>query len=106
MSGRRAAFIDRDGVLDELVGDPRESPLRPDDVALIPDAAEALGRLGGRRLAAGWCHNQPATAKGTVPPRAARGGAGARARAPGAQGVRLDDFRICWRHPEMGWFRS
>ena len=44
-----AVFVDRDGVINEPVWDTRtqsfESPYRPEDVALVPGAAEGLARL-------------------------------------------------------------
>src|ERR1700732_4151026 len=67
VSARRAAFVDRDGVVNELVGEPPESPVQAHDVCLIPGAADALNRLVG----VGWLlvgiSNQPAAAKGAVP---------------------------------------
>lgn len=100
MSGRRAAFIDRDGVLDELVGDPPESPLRPGDVVLMPGAAPALKRLAQ----AGWMlvgvTNQPAAAKGTVPLQQLEAVQSRVLELLSAQGVQFDDFRVCWHHPE------
>jgi histidinol phosphatase-like enzyme len=67
---RRAAFIDRDGVINELVPDPRsglpESPLRAEDVVLVAGAAAALRRLAAGGLLLVGVSNQPAAAKGTV----------------------------------------
>ena len=64
---KRALFLDRDGVLDELVRhDNGEwgAPLRPEDVRLRPGVADALKRAE----AAGWTifvvSNQPDGAKG------------------------------------------
>jgi D-glycero-D-manno-heptose 1,7-bisphosphate phosphatase len=104
VSGARAAFIDRDGVINELVPDPvsglPESPLRIEDVALIPGAAAALREL----RAAGWLligvSNQPAAAKGkvTVPQLEA---VQARVMELLAQhDVSFDDFRLCLHHPQ------
>jgi D-glycero-D-manno-heptose 1,7-bisphosphate phosphatase len=67
---RAAVFVDRDGVLNELVPDARsglpESPSRPEDVAIISGAAPALVRLrsGGYRIVG--VTNQPAAAKGVL----------------------------------------
>jgi D-glycero-D-manno-heptose 1,7-bisphosphate phosphatase len=67
---RAAAFLDRDGVLNELVPDPRsgahESPLRVADVRLVPGAAEAAARLERLGFALVCVSNQPAAAKGEV----------------------------------------
>lgn len=66
----RALFIDRDGILDELVFYPSsgewEAPRRVEDLDLIPTAFEPLARLA----TAGWLlfviTNQPSYAKGKV----------------------------------------
>jgi D-glycero-D-manno-heptose 1,7-bisphosphate phosphatase len=103
VSVARTAFVDRDGVVIELVPDPEtwlpESPLRVEDVALIPGAAPALRRL--RR--AGWrvvgVSNQPAAAKGVVSVQQLDA-IQARVRALlTAEDAHFDDFRICLHHP-------
>ena len=68
--GRAAAFLDRDGVLNELVGDPAsgvpESPLSVADVRLVPGAAAAAARLAQLGFVLVCVSNQPAAAKGRV----------------------------------------
>jgi D-glycero-D-manno-heptose 1,7-bisphosphate phosphatase len=68
--GRACVFLDRDGVLNELIDDPvsgvPESPLRVADVCLIPGAAAAAGRLQRLGFALVCVSNQPAAAKGRV----------------------------------------
>ncbi len=68
--GRAAVFLDRDGVLNELVADPvsgaPESPLRVADVRLIPGAAAATRRLAQLGFVLVCVSNQPAAAKGMV----------------------------------------
>lgn len=67
---RRALFLDRDGVLDELVYYPShdewESPRHVSDVVMIPGVSEPLRRF----VDAGWLlfivTNQPSYAKGKV----------------------------------------
>jgi D-glycero-D-manno-heptose 1,7-bisphosphate phosphatase len=70
VSGRKAVFLDRDGVLDELVPDLvsglPESPLRVADVRLIPGAASAARQLRRAGYALVCVSNQPAAAKGKV----------------------------------------
>ena len=70
MSGRPAVFLDRDGVLNELVADPAcgapESPLRPEDVRLIGGAARAAARLQRAGFVLVCVSNQPAAAKGLI----------------------------------------
>jgi D-glycero-D-manno-heptose 1,7-bisphosphate phosphatase len=64
----KAVFLDRDGVLNELVYypdyDEDESPRRPSDLRLLPDVIPAMHEL----LGAGWTlfmvSNQPSYAKG------------------------------------------
>jgi D-glycero-D-manno-heptose 1,7-bisphosphate phosphatase len=67
---RAAAFLDRDGVLNELVPDPvtgvGESPLSVADVRLVPGAAAAALRLARLGFVLVCVTNQPAAAKGTV----------------------------------------
>ncbi len=63
-------FLDRDGVLNELVADPvsgaPESPLAVEDVRLIPRAAAAAARLARAGYVLVCVSNQPAAAKGKV----------------------------------------
>jgi D-glycero-D-manno-heptose 1,7-bisphosphate phosphatase len=67
---RAAVFLDRDGVLNELVvdqvsGEP-ESPLAIEQVRLIPGAAAAAACLTDAGYALVCVSNQPAAAKGRV----------------------------------------
>jgi D-glycero-D-manno-heptose 1,7-bisphosphate phosphatase len=70
MSGRPAAFLDRDGVLNELVPDPisgrPESPLRIADTRLIGGAANAARELARAGFLLVCVSNQPAAAKDVV----------------------------------------
>ena len=63
-------FLDRDGVLNELVTDPvsgaGESPLEVAQVRLIPGAAAAAARLARAGYLLVCVSNQPAAAKGRV----------------------------------------
>lgn len=69
-NGRAAVFLDRDGVLNELVPDPvsgaPESPLRVEDVRLVPGAAAGAARLRQLGFLLVCVSNQPAAAKGKV----------------------------------------
>ena len=102
--GRAAAFIDRDGVINELVPDPlsglAESPLHPGEVELTPGAAVALRRLA----AAGWLlvgvSNQPAAAKGSVPVEELEAVQACVVALLGAEGARFDAFKMCLHHPD------
>jgi D-glycero-D-manno-heptose 1,7-bisphosphate phosphatase len=99
-----AVFLDRDGVLNELVVEDRsglyESPYRPEDVTLMPGVPEALRALreAGFRLVV--VSNQPAAAKG-IATIEALGAVHERIEALLAeQGVGIEAFRYCLHHPE------
>jgi D-glycero-D-manno-heptose 1,7-bisphosphate phosphatase len=104
VTGTPAVFVDRDGVINELVADPisgrPESPLSVADVNLIPGAASALRRLAG----AGWLlvgvSNQPAAAKGSVPLAELEEIQAAVLELLAAEGMRFDQFRLCLHHPD------
>ena len=101
---RRAIFLDRDGTINDLVPDPNtgnpESPLRPQDVRLIPGAATAIRLVAD----AGWLmvgvSNQPAAAKGSVSPATLHDVQARVLELLAAEGARLDDFRLCLHHPQ------
>jgi D-glycero-D-manno-heptose 1,7-bisphosphate phosphatase len=67
---RGIVFLDRDGVINELVVDPRsgacESPLEESSVRLIPGASRAVARLIDGGFVVMCVSNQPAAAKGAV----------------------------------------
>jgi D-glycero-D-manno-heptose 1,7-bisphosphate phosphatase len=101
---RRAVFVDRDGVINMLVPDPRsgllESPLCVADVTLIDGAAAALRRLASAgRLLIG-VSNQPAAAKGMVSLDQLHAIQARVLELLAAEGVRFDDFRLCLHHPD------
>jgi D-glycero-D-manno-heptose 1,7-bisphosphate phosphatase len=101
---RRAVFVDRDGVLNELVPDPvsdnPESPLAPDLVALIPDAAAALRRLRAAGYALVGISNQPAAAKGTVTLQQLERVQARVLELLASEDVELDGFELCFHHPD------
>jgi D-glycero-D-manno-heptose 1,7-bisphosphate phosphatase len=99
-----AVFVDRDGVINELVPDPvsgqPESPLRPEDVRLISGAQAALRSLAD----AGWrlvgVSNQPAAAKGKISLEALRAVQARVLELLASEGVRFDAFKLCLHHPD------
>lgn len=101
---RGAVFVDRDGVINELVADPmsglRESPLHVDDVVLMPRAAVALRRLH----VAGWpligVSNQPAAAKATITLDELEAVQARVIALLATEQVVFDDFRLCLHHPD------
>ncbi|HEX6020920.1 MAG TPA: HAD family hydrolase [Solirubrobacter sp.] len=98
----KAVFVDRDGVINEPVWDPLtetyESPLRPEDVALVPGAADALARLRDAGYLLVLVSNQPAAAKGTAT-RAALDAV--HERVVDALRIELDGVYYCHHHPDF-----
>jgi D-glycero-D-manno-heptose 1,7-bisphosphate phosphatase len=101
---RPAAFLDRDGVLNDLVPDPRtgmpESPLAPEQVVLLPGAANAVKRLRAAGYVLVGVSNQPAAAKGIVSPEALERVQARTLELLEWEGAVFDDFEICPHHPE------
>lgn len=103
---RRAVFLDRDGVINETVRDPRngehpESPLRPQDVALVAGAAAALRRLAGAGFLLVGVTNQPAAAKGQATAAALDAVQERVVALLAGEGAALDDWRTCRHHPDV-----
>jgi D-glycero-D-manno-heptose 1,7-bisphosphate phosphatase len=100
---RAAVFVDRDGVINELVADGSgepESPLRVADVVLVDGAAAALARLAGAGWALVGVSNQPAAAKGTITLAQLRAIQARVLELLADQDVGFDDFRLCLHHPD------
>jgi len=99
-----AAFLDRDGVINEPSWDPvdgrYESPIDPRGVVLADGAVEGLRALVAEGYLTVVVSNQPSAAKGkatltdlrTVHERVVELLAGA--------GIALDDWRYCFHHPD------
>ena len=108
IGGRRAVFLDRDGVLNELVRDDHsgqpESPLQVADVLLIEGAAVAVRALMSRGYMLVCVTNQPAAAKGRVSVSTLEAVQRRVAELLGAEGAWLDSWRMCLHHP--GWCRA
>lgn len=104
MSGSPAAFLDRDGVLNDVVPDPRtgtdESPLHPDDVRLMPGVGAAILELAAAGYVLVQVSNQPAAAKGHVSVEQLRAVQDRVEELLAVDGVRLDDARLCLCHPD------
>jgi len=102
--GRPAAFLDRDGILNEAVADPvsgvLESPLDVRDVRLSPGApiaADALARAGYALICVS---NQPAAAKGKVTIERLQRVHERVVELLAREGVRLDGSLLCPHHPD------
>jgi D-glycero-D-manno-heptose 1,7-bisphosphate phosphatase len=104
LSQRRAAFLDRDGVLNALVPDPDsghdESPLDPGQVRLLPGAAAAARQLAAAGFALVGVSNQPAAAKGRLTRKELQAVQDRVLELLAAEGVRFEDFRLCLHHPD------
>jgi D-glycero-D-manno-heptose 1,7-bisphosphate phosphatase len=103
LSGR-AVFLDRDGVIVELVWDvvdqAFESPNAKADVALVPGAAEAIRRIKALDYQTVVVSNQAAVAKQKAS-RADVCDAHARVVSLLADaGTVIDDYRYCLHHPD------
>jgi D-glycero-D-manno-heptose 1,7-bisphosphate phosphatase len=97
-------FLDRDGVLNELVPDPvsgvRESPLEVADVRLVQGAAAAAGRLAAAGFLLACVSNQPAAAKGRVSVERLLAVHARVTELLAREGVRLAAWRLCPHHPK------
>jgi D-glycero-D-manno-heptose 1,7-bisphosphate phosphatase len=104
VTGARAAFVDRDGVLNEGVPDPvsglLESPLHPDQVRLLPGVAPALRELAAAGYLLVGVSNQPAAAKGKITLEELIATQERVLELLAAEGVRFDDFKLCLHHPD------
>ncbi len=102
--GRPAVFLDRDGVLNELVPDEHsgqpESPLQVADVVLIEGAAAAVRALRSRGYMLVCVTNQPGAAKGYVSVSTLEAVQQRVAELLGAEGASLDLWRMCLHHPD------
>jgi histidinol-phosphate phosphatase family protein len=104
VSASPAVFLDRDGVLNELVVDPlsgaMESPLKVQDVRLVAGAAAAARALSAAGLPLICVTNQPAAAKGRVPLAQLLAVHRYVSELLAQEGVRLEGSCLCPHHPE------
>lgn len=102
-SGRRAVLLDRDGILNCLVPTDMpgvsESPLRPEEVVLMPDAADSVVRLRDAGYLIGCVSNQPAAAKGQITVDEVNAIHSAVLALLDRNGARPDSSRMCLHHP-------
>lgn len=102
-SGPSAVLLDRDGILNVLVATETpgicESPLSPEDVVLIPDAAACIRRLRTAGYLVGCVTNQPAAAKGQISMDQLKSVHRTVVERLSEQGATLDCQKICPHHP-------
>jgi D-glycero-D-manno-heptose 1,7-bisphosphate phosphatase len=99
-----AVFLDRDGVIVELVWDSVdgsfEGPDREEDVRLVPVAADAIRRIRSLDYRAVVVSNQPGAAKGKSSHEDLLGAHERVVRLLAESGVAIDDYRYCLHHPD------
>jgi D-glycero-D-manno-heptose 1,7-bisphosphate phosphatase len=96
VSGRRAVFLDRDGTINEEV----DYLARPEDVRLIPGAAQAIARLNAAGLAVVVVSNQSGLARGYFDEADLAAVQVRLNRLLAAEGARVDAYYFCPHHPE------
>jgi len=99
-----AVFVDRDGVMNELVPRPvtgdLESPLDPNHVVLMPGVAAALQRLRAAGYAIVQVSNQPAAALGDARIEQIEAVQARFLEVLDSVGAALDTYRFCLHHPD------
>jgi D-glycero-D-manno-heptose 1,7-bisphosphate phosphatase len=101
---QRGVFLDRDGVLNQLVRNPLtdayESPHRPEDLVLCNDIGNPLKRLRDAGYKLFIISNQPSYAKGKTTLELIKKVADDLQSQLSARGVRIDEAFYCYHHPE------
>jgi len=101
---RPAAFLDRDGTLNEAVPDPisgaPESPLAPEDVRLLPGAAASVRELSAAGYLVICVSNQPAAAKGKITVEQVLAAHERVLELLAQEGADIDASRLCLHHPD------
>jgi D-glycero-D-manno-heptose 1,7-bisphosphate phosphatase len=100
----QAVFLDRDGTINEAVPDADsgmpESPLRVEDVRLLPGAAAAAKVLSQAGYALVCASNQPAAAKGKATVEQLLAVHDRVVEDLAREGLQLDASYLCLHHPE------
>lgn len=103
---RKAVFLDRDGVLNEMVYDEThgvmDSPMLPSQVRAVRGAGSLLRGLRRRGYFVCVATNQPGIAKGTLTLKRLEAIHAKLARLLAEEGGRWDDLRFCPHHPAGG----
>lgn len=100
----RAVFLDRDGVINEIVYFPElgvlDSPLNPRQFKLLPGVAQAITILNSLGLKVIVVSNQPAIAKGKMTPELFEQIRIKMRTALEKEGARIDGEYYCFHHPQ------
>ncbi len=94
---RRAAFLDRDGTINEEVGYLRD----PQSVVLIPGSGEAIRLLNEAGVAVIVVTNQSGVARGLFTIDAVRRSHDRLRALLAGEGARIDAFYVCPHHPDF-----
>jgi len=99
----RAVFLDRDGVINEIVYFPElgvlDSPLNPKQFRLLPRVAEAIRVFNSLSLKVVIVSNQPSIAKGKMTEKAFEKVRLKMKRELERKGARIDAEYYCFHHP-------
>ncbi len=100
----KAIIFDRDGVLNRLWHEPDlgtvDSPARPEQVRLMPGAAEAVARITSAGVPCAIASNQPGVAKGKMTARLLGQVTRTLLDRLEAEGGRIDHVFYCLHHPD------
>ena len=100
----RGVFLDRDGVINELVYFPEigiiDSPLNPDQFRLLPDVAKAIRTMNDLGFKVILVSNQPGIAKGKMTEKLFKEIRLKMKRQLDSEGARLDAEYYCLHHPD------
>ena len=103
-TGRRAVFVDRDGVVNRMQFNADfgliDSPATPDQFELLPGVGQAISSLNEIGLAVVVVSNQPGIAKGKFTPALLRAMEDKMLSSIAADGGKVDAIYNCLHHPE------
>jgi len=103
MLEKRAVFLDRDGVINELIYFAEhgriDTPLKPQQFRLIPGVAKGIKALQGAGFQTIIVSNQPGIGKGQFTPRAFEAIRGKNRQLLEREGVAIDAEYYCLHHP-------
>ncbi|MBD3182914.1 HAD-IIIA family hydrolase, partial [Candidatus Poribacteria bacterium] len=100
---RKAAFLDRDGVINMLVplpNDPRNSPRNAGELRLYPEAAKAIEKIDKDQWLVIVVSNQPNIAKGKSTFRDLEEMTEKMIKTVEQQNAKIDDVYYCLHHPD------